>query len=208
MAHSYIRYESRQAIAQPMEYAAKGAASPIPQQWTYHPFIASSASLVSTADDMAKFALAHLNAELGAAPELMSAAGARLMHDRSIANAPSVAGFGMSFIANTWNGTRVAENAGSGPGFQALFILLPDMRTGFVALIMGGGEESLRMFALREAFLNFCLGPLQPAAGPAAGAPMDHYTGIYRSERRPHSTSEAVYSPAPPWTSERMAAIR
>jgi CubicO group peptidase (beta-lactamase class C family) len=195
MVRSYVRYKPQEPIAQPMEYLPNGAASPIPQGWAYHPFISSSASVVSTAQDMAKFALGQLNAELGTAPALMNAATARLMHDRSIANAPSVSGFGMSFIANTWNGTRVTENAGSGPGFQALFILLPDLQTGFVALIMGGGKESLKMFALREAFLNFYLGPLQPMPGPLAGAPMNHYTGIYRSERRSHATSEAVFSP-------------
>jgi CubicO group peptidase (beta-lactamase class C family) len=195
MTHSYIRYRPQQEIAQPMEYSPKGEATPIPQGWAYHPFISSSASLVSTAQDMAKFALGQLGAESGAVPALMNAVTARLMHDRSIANAPSVAGFGMSFIANTWNGTRVTENAGSGPGFQALFILLPDLKTGFVALIMGGGKESLKMFALREEFLNFYLGPLRAIRGPLAGEPMRHYVGIYRSERRPHSTSEAVLSP-------------
>jgi CubicO group peptidase (beta-lactamase class C family) len=194
MLHSYVRYELAQPIGEPVEYSADGKASAIPQGWVYHPFISPSASVVSTAEDMAQFALGHLNAELGTEPSLMSAATARLMHDRSTANAPWVAGFGMSFIANTWNGTRVTENAGSGPGFQALFILLPDQQTGFVALIMAGGKDSLKMFALREAFLNFYLGPLQPIHGPLAGAPMSHYTGIYRSERRPHSTSAAVFS--------------
>lgn len=194
MTHSYIRYDPAQAIAQPVEFGPNGEPSPIPQQWAYHPFISSSASLVSTADDMAKFALGHLAAESGTVPALMNAATAHLMHDRSIANAPNVAGFGMSFIANTWNGTRVSENAGSGPGFQALFILLPDLKTGFVALIMGGGEQSLRMFALRQAFLNFYLSPLQPVKGPSAGLSLDRYTGIYQSERRPHSSSEAVYA--------------
>jgi CubicO group peptidase (beta-lactamase class C family) len=194
MARSYIRYDPQQPIAQPVEYGPDGAAAPIPQQWAYHPFISSSASLVSTAEDMAKFALGHLSAEQGTVPVLMNAATAHLMHDRGIANAQNVAGFGMSFIANTWNGTRVTENAGSGPGFQALFILLPDLQTGFVALIMGGGEDSLRMFALRQAFLNFYLSPLEPGKGPSAGASLDHYTGIYQSERRPHSTSEAVYA--------------
>jgi CubicO group peptidase (beta-lactamase class C family) len=195
MAHSYIRYETQQAIAQPVEYLPDGAASPIPQSWVYHPFISSSASLVSTAQDMAKFAQGQLDAESGNAPTLMNAATAHLMHDRSIANAPNVAGFGMSFIANTWNGTRVTENAGSGPGFQALLIMLPDMKTGFIALIMGGGQDMLRMFALREDFLNFYLGPLQPVPGRPAAAPLSRYTGIYRSDRRPHSTSEAVFSP-------------
>jgi len=194
MARSYIRYDPAQPIAQPVEFGPKGAAAPIPQQWAYHPFISSSASLVSTAEDMAKFALGQLDAESGAVPALMNAATAHLIHDRSIANAPNVAGFGMSFIANTWNGTRVSENAGSGPGFQALFILLPDLRTGFVALIMGGGDDSLRMFALRQAFLNFYLNPLEPVKGPSAGLPLERYTGIYQSERRPHSSSEAVYA--------------
>ena len=215
MTHSFIRYQPTQPIAQPLDYGPEGGA-PIPQSWVYHPFIAGSASLVSTVGDMARFALAHLNAEHDQVPELMNAGTARLMHDRSTANAPFVAGFGLSFIANAWNGTRVTENAGSGPGFQALFILLPDVGVGFVALIAGGAADpglidslktrlrgreagtvdadpSLKMFALRESFLNFYLGPLQPVTGPPSTLPLAQFTGTFRSERRPHLTSQALF---------------
>ena len=211
MAHSFVRYDPREPLAQPMEYQADGTAEPIPQSWAYHPFISSSASVVSTAGDMAKFALAHLQAERGAATQLVNADTAHLLHDRSTANAPYVAGFGLSFIANTWNGTRVSENAGSGPGFQALFILLPDRQVGFIALIAGGAADpglmdslrarlrgsaapadpSLKMFAMRQQFLNFYLGPMTPVSGPASPLPLKSYTGIYRSDRRAHVTSEA-----------------
>lgn len=203
MTHSFIRYRIADPIATPGEYQKDGSLEPIPQNWVYHPFILPSAGLVSTAEDMAKFAIAHLKAERGEAPELMGAKVARLMHDRHTANAPGVTGFGMSLLANTWNGERVTENAGSGPGFQAPFILLPDRGTGVVVLIMGGvsGDvrpptgSSLQMFAVRQDFLNAYLGPMNPPSGPKSGVSLERFAGVYRVERRPHRTVEAFINP-------------
>jgi len=218
MTHSFIRSRPSEPIAQPVAYRLGGSAEPVPQSWVPHPFIAPAGGLVSSAEDMAKFAIAHLDAERGLAPMLLDASTARLMHDRHTANAPYVAGFGMSFVANQWNGTRVTENAGSGPGFQAVFILLPDVNVGFVALIMGGSsapnlrneletallsgstahsaaDMSLQMFAVRESFLNFYLGPLRPQTAGGPFLPLERFSGLYRSERRPHVTSLALFNP-------------
>ncbi len=195
MTKSYIRYSPSEPIATPGTAAPDGSLSPISQKWAYHPFIAPSAALVSTAEDMGKFMLGQLEAEHGAQTNLIGAAGAHLLHDRGNANAAATTGFGMSFFAHSWNGERVAENAGSGPGFQATLILLPDSDVGFLVMIMGNSAadgNSLDMFEVREKFLNYYLGPLHPKAGPRSGLPMSAFAGLYRNERRPHATVEAV----------------
>ena len=198
MSRSYIRYSPSEPIATPAVVGAAGPVAPMPQSWAYHPFIASSASLVSTADDMGRFMLGQLAAEKGLAPQLVSAEGAHRLHDRHVENAAATTGFGMSFFTHRWNGERVAENAGSGPGFQAPLLLLPDSDVGFITLIEGASAipgRSLDMFEIRQQFLNYYLGPLQPVAGPPSGLPMSRFAGLYRNERRPHSTVEAFMNP-------------
>lgn len=198
MSRSYIRYSPSEPIATPAEMGPAGPVSPIPQAWAYHPFIASSASLVSTADDMGRFMIGQLEAEKGAQPALVSAEGAHRLHDRHVGNSAATTGFGMSFFTHRWNGERVAENAGSGPGFQAPLVLLPDSDVGFIALIMGGSAtpgRSVDMFEIRQQFLDYYMGPLQPVAGPPSGLPMSAFAGLYRNERRPHTTVQALFNP-------------
>jgi CubicO group peptidase (beta-lactamase class C family) len=198
MASSFIRYSPGEPLATPGNVAADGKVTPILQDWAYHPFIAPSASLVSTAADMARFMSGQMLAERGRAPWLVSVVGAHHLHDRHTANAPYGTGFGMSFFAHRWNGERIAENAGSGPGFQATMILLPDRGVAFIAMIMGGAVEegqSLDMFEVREHFLDYYLGPLRVPRAPPSSLPMSRYAGVYRNERRPHLTDEALLNP-------------
>ena len=130
------------------------------------------------------------------------------MHLRNRANAPYVSGFGMSFLASLRGGELITENAGSGPGFEATFLLLPNRNVALVALIMGGvsGEDfgraaksgapwmGLNMFAVRQSFLDrFAPAPnWRPMAAPSR--PLGAYEGLYRSERRPHRTPEAAFN--------------
>jgi len=198
MTHSFVRYRPTDPISTPGTMRSDGQIAPIPQNWAYHPFIAPSAAVVSTAEDMSKFMLGQMLAERGEVPTLVSAEGAHRLHDRHTANSPATTGFGMSFFAHTWNGERVAENAGSGPGFQAPMILIPDLGVGFIALISGDSStrlRSLNMFEVREDFLNFFLGPLEPTHGPPYDLPLSRFTGLYRNERRPHSSDEALLEP-------------
>jgi len=167
-------------LAEPGDFLPDGNLRLVEQNWAYHPFIAPSAGVISTALDMSKFMQGHLDAETGLRPDLLSAATARDMHVRLADNHEAVTGFGMSFVVHERDGRRVYENAGSGPGFQATMVLIPDQQVGLVVMIAGGvGDfgplESLRrgggddtaqprahtlnMFEVRAAFLDQLLGP-------------------------------------------------
>ncbi|HEX8573481.1 MAG TPA: serine hydrolase domain-containing protein [Allosphingosinicella sp.] len=208
MARSFVRTRPQDPVATPVDTDFEGRREAVAQNWAYHPFILPSAGIVSTAEDMARFAAAHLGAHRGGGDLGLNRETALLMHRRNRANAPYVSGFGMSFIASLRGGELVTENAGSGPGFQAVLILLPDRDLALVALIMGGVSDSdpgkaarsgarwtgLSMFAVRQSFLDR-FGPSpgwRPMAEPSR--PLGDYEGLYRSRRRPHRTLEAAFS--------------
>jgi len=123
---------------------------------------------------------------------------ARDMHVRLADNHEAVTGFGMSFVVHERDGRRVYENAGSGPGFQATMVLIPDQQVGLVVMIAGGvGDfgplESLRrgggddtaqprahtlnMFEVRAAFLDQLLGPFELAKPSAVRIDIYDVTG-------------------------------
>jgi CubicO group peptidase (beta-lactamase class C family) len=215
MAKSFVRTRPDQPIALPTTLHTNGKRTPVPQTWAYHPYIAPSAAIVSTAEDMARFAAAQIAAERAGAPGIANAETTKLMHSRMVANAPDVSGFGMSFVVSDWNGVRIVENAGSGPGFQANFILLPGRDRALVALVMGDyagpsawetlvakvsgktldRKASLNMFAIRRSFLERELGVYAPptVAGPLP--PPAQFAGLYRAARRPATTPEALTNP-------------
>lgn len=215
MAKSFVRTRPDQPIALPTTLHTNGTRTPVPQTWAYHPYIAPSAAIVSTAEDMARFAAAQIAAEQTGAPGIANAATTKLMHSRMVANAPDVSGFGMSFVVSDWNGERIVENAGSGPGFQANFILLPGRDRALVVLMMGDyagpsawekfvaklsgkapdTKTSLNMFAIRRSYLERELGVYAPPAVAGPVPPAAQFAGLYRAARRPATTPEALTNP-------------
>lgn len=215
MAKSFVRTRPDQPIALPTTLHTNGKRTPVPQTWAYHPYIAPSAAIVSTAEDMARFAAAQIAAERAGAPGIANAETTKLMHSRMVANAPDVSGFGMSFVVSDWNGARIVENAGSGPGFQANFILLPGRDRALVVLVMGDyagpsawekfaakfsgksldTKTSLNMFAIRRSYLERELGIYAPPAFADPLPPVAQFAGLYRAARRPATTPEALTNP-------------
>jgi len=205
-------------LAEPSDFLPDGSLRLVEQNWAYHPFISPSAGVISTALDMSKFMQGHLDMETGLRPDLLSAATAHDMHTRLADNHEAVTGFGMSFVVHERDGRRVYENAGSGPGFQATMVLIPDQQIGLVVMIAGGvgdfgplesfqrndGDDmaqprphTLNMFEVRAAFLDQLLGPeTHDATGfTPATASLQRFAGIYRSARRPHDTTETLLNP-------------
>lgn len=209
MEHSFVRTSPTipSGYADPGQYASDGSRETIAQDWAYHPFIAPSAGVVSTARDLARFAQAHLDAEAGLLPDFLGADMARYMHSRLSGNHPAVSGFGLSFVVHERQGSRVFENGGSGPGFQATMIIVPDLDIVLVVMIAGGRTSdpdiegslgTLHMFEVREAFLRRILGREGPeTVDEMAGADLSQYVGTFRGERRPHGTVESVLNPGP-----------
>jgi CubicO group peptidase (beta-lactamase class C family) len=185
---------------------------PIPLPYVpLHPFMAPAGTMNSTAADMAKYMIAHIQAGRGSSANILSAETFNLMHARHAENHPETSGFGMAFMVADYKGQKVIEHGGGWPGFQSIMMLLPDQDIGISILYTGtygnmssvGGEaESTRGLppvenvkptmshsGLRYIILNHFIGSLD-IPEQALNLDLDKYTGVYLNNRRNHSTVE------------------
>ncbi|MFI9838883.1 serine hydrolase domain-containing protein [Nonomuraea sp. NPDC051941] len=148
--------------------------------------LAPDGSISATADDMARFMIAHL--EDGT---LLDEPTARLMHRRSFAADPRIDGYAHGFKEQTLNGHRVIMHDGSWEGFQSALLLVPDADIGlFVSTNSVGGIDAVTEF-LPAFFDRFLPGErAAPSAPPFKSA--TPVAGFYRPARTVESTIEKV----------------
>jgi len=144
-------------------------------------------SLSSTATDMARFMLAHLqDGQLGDA-RILRPETARLMHSRLFALDPAANGMCYGFYEESRNGHRIIGHAGDTEAFHSDLHLVLDAGVGFFVSYnsAGRGEESPRTM-LWEAFLDRYF-PYTPATEPmpaSAKKDAEAVSGAYISSRR------------------------
>ncbi|MEV4176845.1 serine hydrolase domain-containing protein [Nonomuraea sp. NPDC049709] len=176
----------------PAPLAAGLARSYAHEEGTYQrkPFVFDNlppdGSISATANDMARFMIAHL-----AGGPLLDQPTARLMHQRSFAADPRIDGYAHGFKEQTLNGHRVIMHDGSWEGFQSALLLVPDAGLGlFVSTNSVGGIDAVTQ--LIPAFFDRFL-PGDRAAPPApsgkSGTPV---AGFYKPARTVESTIERV----------------
>ncbi|MGS2646711.1 serine hydrolase [Streptosporangium sp. LJ11] len=143
-------------------------------------------SISATANDMARFMIAHL--ENG---PILDEPTARLMHQRSFAADPRIDGYAHGFKEQTVNGHRVIMHDGSWEGFQSALLLVPDADIGlFVSTNGMGGIDTVT--ELIPAFFNrFLPGDRAAPSGPP-GKAATPVAGFYKPARTVESTIEKV----------------
>jgi len=97
-----------------------------PQPWEWHHTTPAS-SINSTALDMARFGIAHLEHD----HRLLTEKAFSEMHRQQIAMHPKVPGWALGFIEGRVGNLGFLEHAGSMAGFSALLVLVPETREGF-----------------------------------------------------------------------------
>jgi hypothetical protein len=128
--------ESKDIVVQ---YAFAPGGTPVPLPYpVIAPFLAYAGAINSTAGDMAKYLIAHIQEGSGAGPKLMSPATFKLMHARHRGNEPNTSGFGMQFFTYDYNGERVLEHYGS-LNFRSMEFLMLDRKIGVFVTFAGGG---------------------------------------------------------------------
>ncbi|PCI54693.1 MAG: hypothetical protein COB36_09150 [Alphaproteobacteria bacterium] len=186
-----------------------------------HPFTVPAGGLSSTADDMAKFMLAHLNKHDNQI-QILKDSTRQSMHQRHTDNHPASSGFGHQFIISDWNGHTLSEHEGAWPNFQSIMLLIPGYDAGvFVSFAAGspitGTFEALRTkisetrltpapdtvfhrpfsgFDFRYLFLTHFFGDLEPPVLKNMGetsVDLTKYFGIYTDDRQNFSTNEYVF---------------
>jgi len=128
----------------------------VPQPWEWYHTIPAS-SINSSALDMARFGIAHLEHDR----RLLSDASFREMHRQQITMHPLLPGWCLGFIEDRVGQLRVIEHGGNMAGFSTLLVLLPETHEGFflAAQFEGGHFRD----EVKEAFLQH----LHPAAAKA-----------------------------------------
>ena len=146
-------------------------------------------SISATADDMARFMIAHLHPGGG----ILTDAAAEQMHARSFAADPRLGGFAHGFMDRTMNGHRVLMHDGSWEGFESALVLVPDCDLGlFVSANGTGGIESVG--DLMPTFFDR-FAPEQEAPAPATAGSSSvtgPRAGFYKPARHNESTIEKL----------------
>lgn len=154
---------------------------------------APAGSISSTAADMAKFMIAHLQAPHGAAPELLSADTAQRMHTTMFRTTPPSAGMAIGFFERDRNGRRILEHGGDTQFFHSSMILFMDDGVGLFLSFNSSGTDGA-VHTLRDAIFHQFTDRYFPAPlpdEPTTATAVEHariVAGDYASSRRAETT--------------------
>jgi CubicO group peptidase (beta-lactamase class C family) len=153
---------------------------------------------ISTARDMANFALAHLNDGAFGDAQILENSTARLMHSQLFTNDPDLPGMTYGFVEQTINGHRIISHGGDIGGFSSTLFLLPDEEVGVFASYNSASGHTARE-ELIEAFMDryYSPAPAEPVGASAEGTESRaaKIAGSYWSTRRPYESFEKLVGP-------------
>jgi len=147
---------------------------------------APAGGLSSTATDMARFMIAHLQeGRYGDGVRILQESTAREMHRRQFTNDPRVNGWAYGFMEAELNGQRIIWHGGATYFFHSALVLLPEQNVGlFVSFNAIGGSVA------RQAFITAFLDHYYPVSRPPFPHPpadfeqrVGRYTGTYLETR-------------------------
>lgn len=147
--------------------------------------------LSTSAGDMAKYMIAHLqNGEYNGA-QILKPETAQLMHSRAFGLVPDMNGMAYGFIELTRNGHRTIGHGGDTQWFHSDMHLMPDQNLGFfVSYNSAGKDEGSPRNILWQNFLDRYFPYSPPEAAKLASAADDAKSvmGTYWGSRRPETT--------------------
>jgi len=162
--------------------------------------IAPAGSISSTAPDMAKFMIAHLQNGEYENTTLLSPETAEIMHSHVFSNDPRVAGMCLGFYEMFYNGRRAIGHGGDTSTFHSNLVLLPDEQSGFFVSCNSPGGRDVRN-ALFEAFMDHYY-PGEPVTlptpDPSDSGGLQQYAGTYMMNRHNYAGFEKYFTlPSP-----------
>lgn len=155
MNRSSFRFnESDPNLATSYSYA-EGKYEPLPFSYIHH---LPAGALNSTAEDISRFMIAHLQQGRYGNSRLFSEETAGIMHRTQFTIHKDMPGMAYGFYERYQNGLRLIEHDGGIDGFQSYLYLIPSENTGiFIATNSEGGNE------LREQLITAYLDRYYPA---------------------------------------------
>ncbi len=159
--------------------------------------VASSGSLLTTATDLARFMLAHLQGGQHEGHRILRAETVRRMHRQHFTHDPRLSGWAHGFMEFHLDGQRLIGHLGDAYLFHSLLVLRPEHGTGLFVSYNGPGEKDgaqrARMELLRAVFAQGS--PAPPLDKPVP--PRDfagraaRFAGAYQTTWRAYGTAEA-----------------
>lgn len=168
----------------------RGHGEPAEFEWM-HP----SGAMSSTAADMARFMIAHLQNgryEDGgqSAQGILDGATAAMMHSQQFTYDPRLPGFTFGFFEEHVAGTRVIYHAGGSTAFSAHLALIPEHDLGIFEAYSGGEPGSGFIYATLLAHLLPHAGAWEPESG--ISLPAGRFVGEYLDVNVNYSTPEKL----------------
>lgn len=141
-------------------------------------------SMSSTAEDMTRFMIAHLQEGILDDTRILKPETARMMQSCQLGPIPAKNGVGLAFAEGMRNGPRSIGHGGSLPSFRSHLFLVPDLRLGFFLAQNGIGGDLPNL--AWNTFFDRYFPDLTPAteAGASAAADPTDLTGYYKQSRR------------------------
>lgn len=156
-------------------------------------------NLSSTATDMAKFMIAHLNNGELNGNRILKEDTAKLMHARVFSPDPHVNGSGLGFYESWINGRRIIGHGGDLAYFHSDLWLLPAENIGI--FVSYNSSASSTAFSQRDDLIQAFMDRYFPARIPTVKPPDDfakraqQYAGRYRVRRHAYTTAEKIAAP-------------
>ena len=160
--------------------------------------VGPAGALSTTATDMARWMLAHLNGGRLGDARILEPDTARRMHRQHFTLDPRMPGMAHGFIESHVHGYRAIGHGGGTVHFLSDMQLVPDLDLGvFISTnTTGGGGALIDEFVPMLVERYFEPGPLfiaPPGDDVEAGRPLSEYAGTYLSSRRPFTTVEKLF---------------
>jgi CubicO group peptidase (beta-lactamase class C family) len=151
-----------------------------------------ASSIVGTAEDMARFMVAHLQNGRAGDGRILNHQTAQLMHRQYATMHPDLPGWTLGFQADAANGRRIIEHGGDIGGFSALMTLMPDEGVG-IFTVHHLESRDLRFdvrAAVLDQFFPAAQAPQPPAPLPETQRTAARFVGKYRANIFCHSCTD------------------
>jgi CubicO group peptidase (beta-lactamase class C family) len=204
MTHSVVGNSVPPALAADLSTGYQyqnGEYRPADFEWTA---ATPCAPIRTTALDLSRFMLAHLNNGCIASNCILRSETVDLMHNLQFTHHPEMGGMAYGFMSMKINGQQVLWHLGQSPRFITLLALIPDQNLGLAVSYNTPPADDGRAILFR--FMNTYFPVSYPALNdqPLSGwqERADLFNGIYVPARSNHSTSQILsrYSSAIPVT--------
>jgi CubicO group peptidase (beta-lactamase class C family) len=154
----------------------------------------------STATDMTRFMLAHLqNGRLGDS-RILQAETAKQMHSQLFTADPRLPGMAHGFMENSINGHRIISHGGDTLFFHSNLWLIPDQNTGIFVTTNGTGGVPIATMLIYQYMDHYYPVAPHPVPPPPAefASRVKPYLGTYYSARGNFTTFEKLMGGMPP----------